>query len=419
MKPVMIFLVMLLMSSLPLYAASPLTLDEAVATALNNHPQVIEAKQNLLGAEARTGQALANYYPQISFAADWSKGRSFLTPLESIRQTEVNTDALYLKQTIYDFGRTSGAVDTARGNREATDKALTVTRQDLTLRVMSAYYLLLATEKQVVAVRETVKAREDVFKQAEEFFNQGIRAKVDVAKAEANLFAARTSLIRAENNRDIARIELANAMGMASLGERTLAEPSPLSLSLPERSSSQQDAVRNRPELQQFAALKSAASGNLKSAKSSYLPILSGIASVGYADRDFPPTGNVWGVGLNLTVPLFSGFSSVEQVREATAAINSIEARQNSLRLQIIKEVESAWLGVNEAAARMVSTEKEVAAANESKSLAEGRYQEGVGSIIEVTDAQSQALDAQTSNIQAKYDFYIALARFDRAVGKQ
>ncbi len=419
MKPVVICLIMLLMSALPLFAASPLTLDDALATALNNHPQVIEAKQNLLGAEARTGQALANYYPQISFAADWSKGRSFLSALENIRQTEVNTDALYLKQTIYDFGRTSGVVDAARGYREATDKALTVTRQDLTLRVRSAYYLLLATEKQVVAVRETVKARENVFKQAEEFFSQGIRARVDVARAEATLFAAKTSLIRAENNREIARIELANAMGVESLGDQPLDEPSSLSLPLPERTSSQQDALRNRPELQQFAALKSAASGNLRSAKSSYLPILSAVASVGYADRDFPPTGNVWGLGLNLTVPLFSGFSSVEQVREATAAANSIEARQNSLKLQIIKEVDSAWLGANEAVARMVSTEKEVAASNESKSLAEGRYQEGVGSIIEVSDAQSQALDAQTSNIQATYDYYTAVARFDRAVGKQ
>ena len=124
-------------------------------------------------------------------------------------------------------------------------------------------------------------------------------------------------------------------------------------------------------------------------------------------------------MGLNLTMPLFSGFSSIEQVREATATVNSIEARQDNLKLQITKEVESAWLGGNEAAARMVSTLKEVAAANENKSLAEGRYQEGVGSIIEVTDAQAQALDAQTSNIQAMFDYYTALARLDRAVGKQ
>ena len=418
MKRLVLLLLVILIPTQPTYAAPSLTLDEALTTALKNHPQIIEAQESLNSAEARTGQMLANYYPQISVVADWSRGQSYFAAQESIRLSQTSTAGLYLKQTIYDFGRTSGAVDAARGNREAADRALSVTRQDLSLRVSSAFYLLLATEKQVVAVTETVTARGNVYRQAQEFFNQGIRAKVDVARAEANLYAARTSLIRAGNNREIARVELANTMGLASLGERTLLEPSPSAQPLPERSMAQLDAVRHRAELQQLTALKMAAVANLKTARGSFLPVLSGTANAGYADRDFPPTGNFWGVGLNLSMPLFSGFSSVEQVREANSNINAIEARQNNLKLQIIKEAESAWLGANEAAARMVSTQKEVAAANESKSLAEGRYQEGVGSIIEVTDAQSQALDAQTAHIQARYDYYTALARLDRAIGK-
>lgn len=401
------------------YAAEPLTLDEALTTALKSHPQVIEAKENLHGAEARTGQALANYYPQISIVADWSKGRSFLTALENIRTTEVNTDALYLKQTIYDFGRTAGAVDTARSNREAADKTLAITRQDLALRVRSAFYLLLAAEKQIVATRETVKAREEVYRQSQEFFNQGIRAKVDVARAEANLYSAKTALIRAENNRDIARVELANVMGIASLEERALVEPSAAQTPLPERSRVREEALAGRAELKRLDALKGGAAATLKTARSGYLPILSGTASVGYADRDFPPDGNVWAVGLNLTVPLFSGFATVEQEREAVAALRAVEARQNDQRLQIARDVESAWLGVKEAVARMASTEKEVAAAGENRALAMGRYQEGVGNIIEVTDAQSLALDAETAHIQAVYDYHTALARLDRAVGKE
>ncbi len=419
MRATLVFLALSTLIAVRSYAAQSLTLEEAIATSLRNHPLVVEAKENLLGAEARTGQALAGYYPQISLSADWIRGQMYFPAQENIKISETNTASLFLKQTIYDFGRSSGAVETARGNREAADNTLTVTRQDLTLRVRVAFYLLLAMEKQVVAVRENVKAREEVFRQAQEFFKQGIKAKVDVARAEATFFAAKTTLIRAENNLEIARIELANAMGIASFGERTPVAPSFVLLSLPERNSSQQSALRNRAELYQVAALKSAASGNLKSAKSNYFPILSGVASVGYADRNFPPDGNVWAVGLNLTMPLFSGFSSVEQVHEATATINSLEARQDNLKLQIIKEVESAWLGGNEAAARMVSTQKEADAANESKALAEGRYQEGVGSIIEVTDAQAQALDAQTATIQALFDYYTALARLDRAVGKQ
>ncbi len=417
-KQLIFYVIVLILSARTLYAAAPLTLDEALASALKNHPQVIEARENLHGAEARIGQALANYYPQINFAADWNRGRSFIAAQESIKTTESGSAVLYLKQTIYDFGRTSGVVDASRSNREASDQSLAVIWQDLALRVRSAFYLFFATEKQVVAVAETVQARAAVLRQAQEFFSQGIRAKVDAARAEANLFTAKTALIRAENSRDIARLELANAMGIASLGDRFPVEPVALAVILPDRNLAQQEALRNRAELQQLAALKSSASASLKTARGSYLPILSGTANVGYADQDFPPVGNVWGVGLNLTIPLFSGFSSVEQVREATAAINAIEARQGNVRLQIGKEVEFAWLGVNEASARKASTDKEVAAAGESKELAEGRYHEGVGTIIEVTDAQTQALDARTAHIQAGYDYYTALARLDRAVGR-
>lgn len=419
MKLVPLILATFLVPAQLLHAAEPLTLDEALATALKNHPQLTMAKENLNGAEALTGQALANYYPQIDVAADWSKGRSFLIPLESIKTTEVNTDAVYLRQTIYDFGRTAGAVEAARSNRSAAAETLLITRQDIALRVRSAYYLLLAAQKQVVATRETVAAREAVFRQAREFFNRGIRAKVDVARAEANLYAARTALIRAENNQELARVELANAMGVPSLPDRPPAEPGMAPAQLPERSQVQQEAFARRSELKRLDALKLAATATLKTVRSGYLPILSGTASVGYADRDFPPGGNVWAVGLNLTLPLFSGFSTVEQEKESVASLRAVEAQHTDQKLQIVRDVESAWLAVRETTARIASTEKEVAAARENQTLAMGRYQEGVGSIIEVTDAQSQALDAETANIQAVYDYHTALARLDRAVGKE
>lgn len=419
MKRFVLIVFALLVPTQLLHAADTLSLEEALTTALKNHPQLIEAKENLRGAEARTGQSLASYYPQISLAADWSKGRNFMTAVESIREVDVHTDALYLKQTIYDFGRTSGAVAAARSNRVAAAESVAITRQDITFRVKSAYYLVLAAEKQVIAVTETVRARGAVFTQAQEFSKQGIRAKVDVARAEANLYAARTSLIRAENNRKIARIELASAMGISMMEQRPLVEPFASSASQSDGNQVRRDAVANRAELKRLTALQDAASAALKTARSNYLPTLSGTASVGYADKDFPPGGNVWGVGLNLTIPLFSGFSTVEQEREAVANMNAVEAQKNDQRLQIEKDAEIALFSVREASARMESTEKEMSAGRETRSLAEGRYQEGVGSIIEVTDAQSLALDAETSHIQSVYDYQIALARLDRAIGRE
>ncbi len=417
MKLSLFFLLFLIVCVQPLPASPLLSLDDALDMALRNHPQIAEVEATLFGTEARNRLAQAGYYPQVTAAADWNKGRTYITALENIKATEVSTVTFSVRQTIYDFGRTSGAAGVARCNQDAAEKSLRITRQDLSLRVKSAFYLLLAAEKQVTAVAETVTSRSAVLHQAQEFFNQGIRSKVDVSRAESNVYGAKTSLIRAENSRELARLELANAMGIPSLGELQPVEPPALTAPVPERSVVQQAALRNRGELQQLADLKAAAVANLKSAKGSYLPLFSGTANIGYADRDIPPTGGVWSVGLNLTVPLFSGFSSVEQVKEAIAAINAIEARQNSLRLQIGTEAESAWLAVNEASARMASTEKEVVAATESKTLAEERYNENVGNIIEVTDAHSQVLEAQSASIQARYDYYIAQARLNHAVG--
>ena len=419
MKVYLLLLLTILFLPHALYAANILTLDDALETALKNHPQLMEAREYLHGAEARTLQAKASYYPQVSIAADWNKGRTFLTPTESIKSTKVHSEAVYLKQTIYDFGRTANAVEAAHEADIAASETVAVTRQDLAFRVRSAYYLLLAAEKQVVAVKETVEAREAVFRQAQEFFSQGIRAKVEVTRAEANLYAARTALIRAENNRDIAWVGLSNSIGIPSLNKCILAEPSTAIGAVPDRAFAQNEALNNRAELKRQTALKNSAAASLKAAKSGYLPLLTGTASAGYADRDFPPGGNVWAIGLNLTIPIFSGFSTVAQTKEAVAALRGVEAQHNNLKLQIAKDVETAWFSIREATARISSTEKEVIAARENRSLAMGRYQEGIGNIIEVTDAQSQSLDADTSKIQAIYDYHIAVARLHRAIGKE
>jgi len=419
MKKMTMALGLIFLLSAKLHAAELLTMDEAVATALKSHPLTIEADENVSVAEAQSGQAFANYYPSIAIAADWSKGRSYLTPLESVRRRRcIPTPSTSGRQfTISgeppERWRLRGKTDTA-----AADPAR-VTRQDVAFRVRVAYYLLLAAEKQVAATRETVTAKEAVFRQAQEFFSQGIRAKVDVARAEANLYEARTALIRAESNREIGRVELANAMGLSSLGGRVPAEPAASPALLSGLEESLRDAFTARAELRQYAALKNAAEATVKTARSGHFPILSGTASVGYADSTFPPDGNVWAVGVNLTVPIFSGFSTVEREKETRASLRAAEARQSNLKLRIANEVESAWLSARDAAARIASTGKEVAAATENRDLAMGRYQEGVGSIIEVTDAQSQALDAETARIQAGYDYHAAMARLDRALGKE
>lgn len=420
MKKTLLFLTLSIVFIGPAKAAEPLTLAEALTTAGKNHPQIEEAAATLSATEAKLGQAKANYWPQINLAADWNKGDTFLTALGGIKETEVSTTSVVVRQNLYDFGRTAGATDAARGAKAAAAEGVSVSRQDVAFRVKAAWYLVLAAEKQVEASRKTVAAREGLARQAGEFFLHGIRSKVEVARTEAALFAGKSLLIRAENNRDLARLELANAMGLDSLADRPLAEPETNAAPAPEDLASlREEALRNRSELKRLSSLKDAASGSLRSARSGYLPTLSGTASYGDAAQSMLPEGQIWALGVNLTLPIFSGFATREQVREADAAMHGVEAQHRNLRMQVAKEVESAWLGITEAQARLAASSKEAEAAQESQRLSMERYREGLGTMIEAIDAQAQALNAETARIQAGYDQRIAEARLDRALGRQ
>lgn len=415
-------LLVIVLLSLPVWAraAEPLTMAEALAVATKNHPQIEAAAAAFTAAEARVGQATANYWPQVSLGADWSKGDTYLTALGAIKETEFASTAVTVRQNIYDFGRTAGASAAARGAKEAAREGVGVSRQDVVFRLKAAWYLALAAAKQVEASRQTVVAREKLAHQAAEFFAHGVRSKVEVARTEAALFAGKSLLIRAESNRDIARLELANAMGLETLGDRPLAESATVAATVPtELAPLREEALTARKELKRIAALRDSATGSLQSARSGYLPTLSGVASYGNAGPTILPDGEVWSLGVSVSLPIFSGFATQSQVREAQANLEGLDAQQRDLRNQIVKEVEAAWLGVREAEARLAASAKESVAAAESQRLAMERYREGVGTIIDAVDAQAQALSAETSKIQAEYDRAIAVAKLDRALGRQ
>lgn len=419
MKKVFVLTLFFLGNAVAAVAAEPLTLAEALAVAGKNHPQIEEAAATRRAAAARVEQASANYWPRVDLAADWSKGDAYLTALGAIRETEFSSTAVVVRQNIYDFGRTAGARAAAKGAREAAEEGVGLSLQDVAFRVKAAWYLALAAEEQVGASRQTVAAREKLARQAAEFFSHGIRSRVEVARTEAALFAGKSLLIRAENNRELARLELAHAMGVESLGARSLAASETTAANVPaDVAALREEALAARKELKRLAALKESAAGALQSAWSGHLPTLSGIASYGDAGQSALPEGEVWSVGVTLSLPIFSGFATQGQVREASATLEGLNAQQRNLRLQIVKEVESAWLGVREAEARLLASAKEAVAAQESERLATERYREGVGTIIDAVDAQAQALNAETARIQAGYDRAIALARLDRALGR-
>jgi outer membrane protein TolC len=182
-------------------------------------------------------------------------------------------------------------------------------------------------------------------------------------------------------------------------------------------------AYAQRPELKSFEAQRRAQDQNIAVARRGHLPDLNFDASYGRRhDSDTGantfPLQPAWSVGLILNIPIFDGFRTTNRVEETVRNYWVIRAQEEAQRQQVALDVEQAYLSLVELQERIKANEAAANAAKENLDLATGRYQVGVGSIIEVTDAQTLYTDAQITYIRALYQYKIAEAQLSRAIGE-
>ncbi len=411
-------------------AVGRLTLQEAIKIALSHHPTFLAARGALQVQQARVGEARANFLPQLDLQSDYTRATSNFTPnpqLRGLNQTttsESNTSfnnysaSLSLQQRIFDFGKTGAEVESARENLRGSGWNEEASRQTVVVNVKVAYFGLLEARRLVQVDEETVRQFEQHLEQAEGFHRAGTRTRFDVTKSEVDLTNARLDLIKARNAADVALITLANAMGVPDQPIGELEEL--LTFKKVEISEDQaiQEALTDRPELLSLSALRRAAEASVRSVQGNYFPVLSGVADYTYRGQDFPLVWN-WDVGLHLTFPIFSGYLTQSQVAEARANLIVVGANEEALRQNVILEIHQAFSNLREAEERVQTSEVVVRQAEENFDLANGRFQAGVGTSVERTDAQVLLTNAKTSQIQALYDYRVAEAQLLKAIGRK
>jgi TolC family type I secretion outer membrane protein len=399
-----------------------LTIEDAVRIGLENHPRIRAARERVGSQEAILGQQMSAYYPTINFNNSYRTTNSSGTGGTSSSATDTYTSQANLNLTLYNFGKREGTVQAARETVDATREDFSTTTQDIVLSVKQAYYTYLTTQALVKVSQETVRNRELLVRQAQGFYEVGTRARIDVARAEANLYTARAVLVGSENSVKIAWVTLRNAMGSPRLPEQPVAQDSPeveLAMNL---AAARTVAFDNRTELRSFEAQRRASDQLIATARRGHLPDLVFDAfygrrnSSGGGESTFP-LQPVWQAQLSLNIPIFDGFRTTNRVEETLHNYYNIRAQEEERRQQIALEVEQSYLRVVETQERIIATEAATRAAKENLDLAQGRYQVGVGSIIEVTDAETLYTDAQTNYVRTLYDYKIADAQLARAMG--
>jgi outer membrane protein len=416
-------------------SARTVTLEEAQRSAEANLPQVREAAANTRAGDARSEQARAPLLPQVKLDLLYERTTGNRVQKPGVTRFQQNSftafnwwdNGLTGSLLLWDFGQSLNRWKAA----EARAKSLGDTERNVRLQAVlvarAAFFQARAAKALVDVARATLDNEQRHLVQIQGFVQAGQRPEIDLAQQRATVASRRVQLINTQNAYTLSRATLNEAMGITAGTDYDVAddmlgpvpgESGPVGPLI-------EEALQARPDV---AALAQQIRGQellVAAAKGGYFPTLSlvggatdaGIFLFPTAPDDFNQTrGLAWNLfaGLRLTWPLFQGFLTRGQVREADATLDGLHAQSDSLVQQIWVAVQQAAAGVRDAKEALVSAEEAVTAAHERLRLAEGRYAAGVGSIIELDDAQVAFTNASAQKVGA--DYHLAAARAELAV---
>lgn len=403
-----------------------LTLKDAEALAIKNHPQVLAAQSEVGFANQQVVETRSAYYPTVdadvtgSVANRGSRiGAGYLTDSRLFNRFG---QGLTLSQLITDLGRTPNLVASSRFNAQASEQNFQATRYDVLLQVNRSYVDVLHAQSLVRVAEETVAARQLLFDQVNSLAKANLKSQLDVSFADVNVSEAKLLLLRAQESVQGAYAELSRALGSDQVVNYQLVDE-PLPPSPPAKADDLiAQAVTNRPELASLRYSREAAYKFAEAEKDLARPNVSLIGVAGYIPEiaqlaSQPIPSEYAGAAVNVQIPVFNGH--LFSARREAARYRALEADQNLRNQQerIARDVRVAWASALTAFQRIDVTAQFLRQASLALDLAQGRYNLGLSSIVELTQAQLNLTQAEIENLSAKYDYQSQYAALQYSIG--
>ena len=417
--------------------ARQLTLAAAIAQAIKTQPTLRQARAQTEAAEGRVDQARSGYLPQVTGTAAYQRTTGnyvtrpgaipSLSGSATVRSTSASLTtydffnfSVTATQLIYDFGQTNGrwsAAESAVSSLAATEKN---TRVQTVMTVQSAFYLAWAQRTLVNVAQDTLANQIRHLEQVEASVKVGVQPEISMATSRANVANAKLQLITAQNAYDTAKTQLNAAMGVMTDTDYDVADEEAAAVEAEDGPVDPlvKRALQARPDVAALEQQRDSQVKTIRSLRGGYGPSL--VASTTGSEQGTQLNNMVpnWNIGVTLTWPILQGGLTNGQIREAEANLEAVDAQLATLRIQIRTQVDQARLAVRAAKGSIdAATEAEVNAKLQLK-LAEGRFNAGVGSIIELTDAQVAYTTAEAQVVQARYNLSNSRAQLVAALGK-
>jgi outer membrane protein len=408
--------------------ATPITRADAERMALRNNPRVTASHLLALAAGQVTRETRSNELPQINGNVTAVKAED----ASRIGSGELNSSRLYthagaggtLSQLLTDFGHTRNLVANSRLQAKAQQQNALATEQDVLIATDQAFYRLLDAQSLLDVATATVKARSDVQNLTQALTKSALKSDLDLNVSSADLSQAQLLQLDAENSVASARAALAELLAAPpeiqyrAIDEGSTAPPLP-----PDDSSALiQEAQAQRPDLQ---ALRFDTQADRKFARAQelqHLPSISALAMGGVTP--VRPDGGIFtpnwyaAAGVDLTLPVFTGFRINAQTREARLRERASEKQSQELSDAIVRDVRIATLSAQTAFRKIGVAQAFQKQTTQALNLAQTRYKLGLSSIVELSQAQLQSTQATVEAVNTRFDYLLALRSLDYARGQ-
>ena len=398
-------------TSAPASTGTSLTLAQAEAIALKNNPQITIGKLRALEAQQYVREARSALLPNAYLS---------LTGVDSevgsrIAAGGLNNPVVFpraaagatVSQLITDFGRTTNLLSSSQFQAKAEDQNAAATVADITLAVDQAFYHSLETRELVKVAEQTVRSRQTLVDKIQALTNAKLKSELDLSFSKVDVARAKLLLLESQNNYQTSLAALAAILGYQDQRDFDLQQPEEtLTPPVPEVQPLILEALQHRPEVQSLQFQIDAAQKNDAAEHDLWRPTVSALGVVGVAPVRDPSIPNWWGaVGVNVNIPVFNGF--LYNARGKTADLQTEVARQklSDARNNIARDVRTRWQDTNQAFERLSVTQQLREQANLALDLAQQRYNLGLGSIVEFTQAELGKTEADIADTDARYQY--------------
>ncbi len=309
-------------------------------------------------------------------------------------------------QLLTDFGRTSSLVQSANLRESALQQDAIVDRADVLLDVDHAYFSGLRAQAVLRVAQETVDARQVVVDQVTALAASNLRSGLDVSFARVSLGQAQLLLVQAQNGVDAAFARLSTALGSPDSKTFDLAdEPLP-----PAPASDSADlvarALRERPDAVAERLTGQSMAKFADAERALWFPTVSAVAATGVvpyrADGLVSPYA---AAGINVSVPVFTGDLFAARRAQANLQAHAEDERVRDLENRIARDVRVAWLDAQTGFQRLGLTDQILSEATQALDLAQARYNLGLSSIVELSQAQLNKTQAEIDQATARYEY--------------